>query len=381
MLLSGLFTYAFGIAFYYDIHSFYYFIIIQIICGALQTTGWPAVVSSVGNWFGKGSRGLIFGIWNSHTNVGNILGAVIAGYFVEYNWGLSFIVPAIIVSAAGFILFLFFTPYPEEVGISSFDIDSNRRVRESFNNISENTGYTDNNESISSTCSSSSTSQSQSREQRQQHQRRKLKPMDEANDSIVMDEEEHPLLSANDSAMESTDKQAISFVTALKIPGVIEFSLCLFFAKLVSYTFLYWLPKYIGASTDSSSSDSAYLSTPFDLGGIVGAVVAGHLVDKTGASALICSVMLLCAIPSLFLYQLYGIASESANILLQILAGAFVNGPYALITTAVSAELGTKVTNSHALATVTAIIDGTGSIGMCCYRSTTSGSGVRDGMG
>ena len=43
-----------------------------------------------------------------------------------------------------------------------------------------------------------------------------------------------------------------------------------------------------------------------------------------------------------------------------------VNGPYALITTAVSAELGThkSLQNSgKALATVTAIIDGTGSIG------------------
>ena len=27
--------------------------------------------------------------------------------------------------------------------------------------------------------------------------------------------------------------------------GVVEFSLCLLFAKLVSYTFLYWLPLYI----------------------------------------------------------------------------------------------------------------------------------------
>ena len=43
-----------------------------------------------------------------------------------------------------------------------------------------------------------------------------------------------------------------------------------------------------------------------------------------------------------------------------------VNGPYALITTAVSADLGTHKSlkgNSKALATVTAIIDGTGSIG------------------
>jgi len=49
-----------------------------------------------------------------------------------------------------------------------------------------------------------------------------------------------------------------------------------------------------------------------------------------------------------------------------MLCGFMVNGPYALITTAVSADLGTHKTlqgNSKALATVTAIIDGTGSIG------------------
>lgn len=54
------------------------------------------------------------------------------------------------------------------------------------------------------------------------------------------------------------------------------------------------------------------------------------------------------------------------NIVLLLIAGVLVNGPYALITTAVSAELGTHPSlgdNSKALATVTAIIDGTGSIG------------------
>lgn len=50
------------------------------------------------------------------------------------------------------------------------------------------------------------------------------------------------------------------------------------------------------------------------------------------------------------------------------MCGAFVNGPYGLITTAVSADLGTHKClqgNAQALATVTAIIDGTGSIGEC----------------
>lgn len=41
------------------------------------------------------------------------------------------------------------------------------------------------------------------------------------------------------------DKKAVGFLKALIIPGVIEYSLCLFFSKLVSYTFLYWLPNYI----------------------------------------------------------------------------------------------------------------------------------------
>lgn len=63
------------------------------------------------------------------------------------------------------------------------------------------------------------------------------------------------------------------------------------------------------------------------------------------------------------------------NIALLVIAGGLVNGPYALITTAVSAELGTHSSlkgNSKALSTVTSIIDGTGSIGiylniLSCY--------------
>lgn len=34
-------------------------------------------------------------------------------------------------------------------------------------------------------------------------------------------------------------------LVCLVFQGVVEFSLCLLFAKLVSYTFLYWLPLYI----------------------------------------------------------------------------------------------------------------------------------------
>jgi OPA family glycerol-3-phosphate transporter-like MFS transporter 1/2 len=42
--------------------------------GLLQATGWPSVVSVMANWFGKGKRGLIMGVWNAHTSVGEWAG-------------------------------------------------------------------------------------------------------------------------------------------------------------------------------------------------------------------------------------------------------------------------------------------------------------------
>lgn len=50
------------------------------------------------------------------------------------------------------------------------------------------------------------------------------------------------------AAKEDSEK-AISLLGAFMIPGVIEFSLCLFSTKLVSYVFLFWLPHYIKASS------------------------------------------------------------------------------------------------------------------------------------
>lgn len=154
------------------------------------------------------------------------------------------------------------------------------------------------------------------------------------------------------------------------IPGVITFALCLFFAKLVAYTFLYWLPFYltqteIGGKYMSVKS-AGNLSTLFDVGGIFGGILAGYMSDKLSARAITAGSFMYAAIPAMLLYRSYGSVSMHVNIGLMFITGLFVNGPYALITTAVSADLGTHKSlkgDSRALATVTAIIDGTGSVG------------------
>jgi len=354
MVASGLFTFLFGFAYFAGIHSIWYLLIIQIIGGMFQTTGWPGVVTVMANWFGKGKRGLIMGIWNSHTSIGNILGALLAGAFVNENWGLSFAIPGLLIALVGVLIYLFLVTEPSSVDLTApKQLAKTLTPNSSISQLSLDSSpkHIDAPKGLTKTASSTRLIDS---------------AYESDSDSILL---------------LTKEGQAVGFLDALSIPGVIEFSLCLFFAKLVSYTFLFWLPNYISSTSGFDARSSATLSTFFDVGGIIGGIIAGVISDKSGMSATTCAGMLVAAIPTMFLYQfLQGVWCPMAqvgglpilndcyflNVVLLVLTGLLVNGPYALITTAVSAELGThkSLQNSgKALATVTAIIDGTGSIG------------------
>ncbi|XP_027801202.2 glucose-6-phosphate exchanger SLC37A2 isoform X1 [Marmota flaviventris] len=295
MLLSGLFTSLFGLGYFWNIHVLWYFVLIQICNGLVQTTGWPSVVACVGNWFGKGKRGFIMGIWNSHTSVGNILGSLIAGIWVNQEWGLSFIVPGVITAIMGIITFLFLIEYPEDVDCAPPQHHDGSDKDQDNPEDPENSPYT-NRESSQETMTSCS---------------------------------KEPC----------AEPVAISFLGALKIPGVIEFSFCLLFAKLVSYTFLYWLPLYIFNVAHFGAKEAGDLSTLFDVGGIIGGIMAGLISDYTNGRATTCCIMLMLAAPMMFLYNYIGQNGIVSSIVMLIICGMLVNGPYALITTAVSADL------------------------------------------
>lgn len=193
MLGTGLFTSLFGVGYWGNIHNFYYYLVVQMVAGLFQSTGWPSVVAVVGNWFGKKKRGLIMGIWNAHTSVGNIIGSLIASALLSFGWGWSFLVPGLIIAFMGLVVFLILPVAPEPVG-------TNREEYE-YNSPKKNRA-----------------------------------------DSI------EPLL----SPQKSFEEKAIGFIEAWKIPGVAPFALCLFFSKLVAYTFLYWLPFYVSHSGSST---------------------------------------------------------------------------------------------------------------------------------
>lgn len=140
--------------------------------------------------------------------------------------------------------------------------------------------------------------------------------------------------------------------------------LYLYYGELLLYIFISATVAVAGVHLSHKSA--GILSTIFDVGGVVGGVLAGFISDKIEARAVTSVMFLILSVPALVCYRIYGSISMFTNVLLMFLSGLLVNGPYSLITTAVAADLGTQSTitgNSRALATVTAIIDGTGSVG------------------
>ena len=198
MIGSGIFVGLFGMAYFWNIHVFGFYLVMQMVAGLFQATGWPSVVAVIGNWFGKRKRGLIMGIWNAHTSVGNITGSLIAASVLEYGWGWSFIAPGTFIAIAGILVFLFLAAYPEDIG---FPCPNGPAAR----------------------------AEAVPRDGEAQTQ----------NEGTV---EEGKITPIRDR---SGARRSVGLLEACLIPGVIPFAFCLFFSKLVAYTFLYWLPFYL----------------------------------------------------------------------------------------------------------------------------------------
>lgn len=208
MLLSGLTTYLFGLGHTMNYHTLWFYLAVQLVAGGVQSAGWPAVVTIMSNWFGKAKRGLIFGIWNAHTSVGNIVGAFIASAFVEIDWAYSFYVPGLICCAFGLFVFLFVPTSPENVGLNDGAISAEVGPTSTASGA-------DNNEPLNTVLGSESLSN-----------KRNI-------NSAVADTSENMNLINN---ADQIRKDAISFFRALAIPGELTNS---FLSSLLIFKFAF----------------------------------------------------------------------------------------------------------------------------------------------
>ncbi|CAL2041180.1 unnamed protein product [Caenorhabditis brenneri] len=171
--------------------------------------------------------------------------------------------------------------------------------------------------------------------------------------------------SDNKDKLELNRPPPLGFFRTWLIPGVISFSLAFACLKFVNDGFFFWLPYYLHDGLNWPETFADTLSTWYDVGGIIASIVAGAASDRMKSRTSLIFYMLLASFVSLYVYS-QSPASYTWNAILLLNAGFFVGGPLNMISSSIVADLGKSDKlkgNAEALATVTGIIDGTGSCG------------------
>ncbi|VDK87309.1 unnamed protein product [Litomosoides sigmodontis] len=321
MWTSSTTVFLFGMLKWLTFRSPLYYAATWIACGLFQSVAWPTEISIMGNWFGHNSRGAVMGLWSACASVGNIIGTLVSSHTVQLGYEYSFAANACSLFCGGFFIY-YFLPSRISHGKDCPIIQ----------------------------CSASS-------------------------DYVMTGTVKHQLLekdndvNQHDAVVSVADglerPRAISFWKAWCLPGVAAYSLAYACLKMVNYSFFFWLPFYLHSHFGWKESVADELSTWYDIGGIVAAIVAGIASDHFSSRTPVLTCMLILSMGSLFAYA-NSPGSVSVNSFMMALTGFFIGGPANLISSAVSADLGKAEQirgSSEALSTVTGIIDGTGSVG------------------
>uniref|UniRef100_A0A8C2EIF5 Sugar phosphate exchanger 3 n=1 Tax=Cyprinus carpio TaxID=7962 RepID=A0A8C2EIF5_CYPCA len=327
--LDSIFLFSYAVEFVFgtltewlQFYNVYFYCFLWVINGLLQSTVWPCVVAIMGNWFGKSGRGFVFGLWSACASVGNILGAFLASSVLKYGYEYAFLVTSVVQFAGGVVVFFGLLTSPKEIGLSDYSETSLRPVTRDTD--SQRPLISDDEDEL---CDEYSIQQ--------------------------RDEEPEP------------QPKAIGFLQAFCLPGVIPYSLAYACLKLVNYSFFFWLPFYLSKNFGWKEVQADRLSVWYDVGGIVGGTVQGLISDLLGKRAPVLAISLLLAMGALVGYS-HSPNNQLVNGALLATTGFLIGGPSNMISSAISADLGRQeaLQNSQeALATVTGIVDGTGSIG------------------
>lgn len=320
MITSGIVVYFFGS--FTEFKHYYYpslYVVLIVLNGFCQSVGWPTVIAIMGNWFGKTSRGFILGLWSSCASVGNILGALITAAVLPNGYEYAFLLTSTLLFGLGVVNLFALIDSPSEIEEEVYEYYVERPDAEGGSN---NTRGND---------------------------------------------EQEPLLGDGVIQRRPVEKkEAISIFTAFALPGVLPCALSYACLKLVNYSFFFWLPLYMGRNWNLPESTADNLSIWYDIGGIIGGCIGGYISDRIGYRAVVVFPMMLISIPILYIFNVISHPHTWLIIVLLTVGGFFIGGASNLISSAISADLGQQrklKKNKKALATVTGIIDGTGSFG------------------
>ena len=147
----------------------------------------------------------------------------------------------------------------------------------------------------------------------------------------------------------------------LRKPSLWMVSMSYFFLELCRYALMFWLPLYMVTRLKYSLQASGYLSSLYELIGILGAVAAGYISDRFSQSRRApVSAIMLCGFGIVMLFEpamsKYGLVGTAIAI---SMAGIFSFGPDTLLSGAGAQDIG----EPKAAATASGLVDGIGHLG------------------
>lgn len=148
---------------------------------------------------------------------------------------------------------------------------------------------------------------------------------------------------------------------ALASPLLWSFGVSYFAIKLVRYSLLFWLPYYLSDELGYEPRAAGYLSTAFEVGGIVGVLGSGLFthrfrgISRTGLSAALLALLAVV----LLVYARAPHPSTLASAIGLALTGACLFGPDSLLAGPLAQDVG----GPRAAATATGLVNGIGSVG------------------
>ncbi|MCK5689319.1 MFS transporter [Myxococcota bacterium] len=103
-------------------NSFYTLMVLLVLNGFAQATGWPATVGTMGYWTTRKERGTVMGVWATCYQLGGVFAKMWASFWLaQQGWRFSFFAGAAVLLLADGIIYLWQRNKPEDVGLDELD--------------------------------------------------------------------------------------------------------------------------------------------------------------------------------------------------------------------------------------------------------------------
>lgn len=375
-----------------NVHDLGIFCLLWGLQACVQALAWPGCIAVLGEWFHSKRRAAVMGLWCVANNVGNLLGASVGEVAVavagDERWGAVLVANAILMLVVPAVVFLHLEPFPPPPTVLDLSPTS-----DPCQGASREKGQKEGARTRRDWQAGRAEGREGDREAPPDKDRRDTHCAVKASDSSspVVDDslfsEEgsrtllHPLLDSDDEAFPSpvlTPRPSVlppvGLARALCTPGVLEVGLSYACLKGGAYAFVFWLPTMLASGGWGLNAKQANAwAMLFDLGSILGSVAVGALAARVRRPIAVYFVSILgSTLPTYLLGRLPHEQQTSRVLaLLLLLVGFFSAAPQYLLVTSVAQDLGQSPDlkgSRRAIATMTGVIDGVGSLGAACVQ-------------